>query len=176
MNTASLVEALLAGLLFYDEACRTGPDLATLRAQAESSDAPLQWLFATSGSPRACGLLRQAAQALLRLAEAIEEGQARGAEDDCAMWYTLASAPPWLLRPCTPDDTLPDVALLRLRDDLYEGDWEALIASLEEADAQGWRWAIARCRALQRVEREIGTSLVELLRAPDSPQPPGTAN
>lgn len=166
MTTSSLVEALLSGLLFYDEACRTDPDLASLRAQAECSEVPLQWLLVASGSPRACSLLRQAAQALLHLAEAIEAGQARGAEENCALWYTLANAPSWLLRPCNPDDTLPDVALLRLRDDLYEGDWEALIGSLEEADAQGWRWAIARCRILQRVERELGVSLMELLKTP----------
>lgn len=164
METSRLVEALLSGLFFSDEAQKADEDLAILYAQAQSTDVPLQWLLITYGSERVCALLRQAAQALIQLAKAIEAGRQRGAQDNCGLWYALASAPRWLLRPVCPDDTLPDVALIRLRDDLYEGDWEALIASMEEAGHEGWRWAIARCRALQRVERELGVSLADLLR------------
>jgi len=166
VDTPHLVEAMLAGLICDDEACQAYPDLGYLRARAELTGVPLQWLLAVVDAPLARGLVRHAARALLALAETAEAGWQCGAEDGCGLWHALQQAPPWLLRPAEADDEETDIALLLLRDQDCSGDWNALIEALHRVGSRPWQWAIQRCRDLQQFEQATQCSLNELLAAP----------
>jgi hypothetical protein len=164
MNTPHLLETLLAGLVFNDEACACYPELGAWRARVEADGGiPLQWVVLTDDLPLARGLLWHLVGALLDLLEAAEEGGDRGQADGCALWHTLSLAPPWLLRPDDPDDVLDDIALLLECDEDHGGDWNGLLESLHQAGSLEWQWAIHRCRAMQRFEREQGVNLRALL-------------
>jgi hypothetical protein len=165
MNTPHLVEALLAGLVYHDEACDCYPELGELRLRSRTGR-PLQWILLADDLPRARGVIRHAAIALLDLLDAIDDGWEAARADDCPLWHGLALAPPWLLRPAAPDDATPDIALLLERDEAYGGDWRALVEALHQAGSRQWQWAIRRCRAMERFEAEQGIALRDLVPSP----------
>ena len=168
MLTPHLVEALLVGLVFNDEADEVYPELGELRQRACSGGAslPLQWALCVADLPLARGLIRHTATALLALLDAIDEGWRAGEQDGCPLWHTLRCAPPWLLLPEEPDDGEPDIALLLERDESYDGDWQQLIEALHLAGSREWQWAIRRCRAMQTYEARHEVKLRELVRWP----------
>ncbi len=162
MDTSHLVESLLSALAVNDEAAACYPELAALRARARQG-LPLQWVLAVDDLPLARGLIRHAAQALLALLDALDEGARQGREDACPLWHTLRRVPAWLLRPLDPDDEVPDIALLLERDETCGGDWQPLIESLHRAGSDTWQWAIRRCRAMQHFEQQHACNLAHLL-------------
>jgi len=163
MNTSQLLESMLRGLVDDDEACACYPDLGALARAAEAAGAPIQWALLSEELPQARELVLHVAGALLDLLETIERGRAAAQTDGCPLWHALAEAPEWLQRPTQPDDRHDDIALLLERDETYGGDWQALIESLHRAGSDTWQWAIARCRAMQRFEREQRLPLRTLL-------------
>jgi len=171
MHTPLLVEALLEGLVLHDEACQAYPDLAALRARAQGEDGPpllpLQWALCVADVPLARRLIRHAARSLLDLVDAADAGWQRGRASGCPLWEVLAEAPPWLLRPDSPDDDECDIALLLERDESYGGDWNGLLEALHLAGSREWQWAIERCRAMQRFERAHCRNLRYLLAPAD---------
>ena len=174
MTTSHLVESLLAGLVFNDEACEAHPELEALRTLAETGSGEpgiLQWLLCAAELPAARRLIRRTAWALLDLLEDIDEGYAEGKNDGCPLWNALRLAPPWLARPVEPDDRHRDIALLLERDESYHGDWQALIEALHHAGSRPWQWAIRRCRHMQRFERAHAVNLRTLLE-PSGPEQP----
>jgi len=165
MHTPLLVEALVSGLVFCDEACEAYPDVEALRAYAEGGGepVPLQWALCAAEMPLARGLLRHAVTALLDLLDALDAADRAALRDGSGLWHALRRAPDWLLRPGEPDDRHADVALLLERDESHGGDWLALIEALHRVGSHEWQWAIGRCRAMQALERRWGLNLRELL-------------
>jgi hypothetical protein len=166
MNTPQLLEAMLAGLVFHDEACACYPELGALRLRAENDGVPLQWAVLADELPLARELFWRVALALLDVLIAAEQGREEAELDGCPLWHALALAPSWLLRPDGPDDALDDIALLLERDEAHGGDWNGLLESLHRAGSLEWQWAIRRCRAMQRFEREQGVDLRALIATP----------
>jgi len=182
MITPQLVEGLLSGLVLDDEACNCYPELGRLRARALGWEAETihgvarqqsswQWALCTCNLPLARGLLRHAARSLLELLDALNLADEASTQDDCYVWHALRLAPPWLPRPAEPDDEEPDIALLLERDELWNGDWLALIEDLHRAGSERWQWAIQRCRAMQRFERAYGVNLRQLLEPTEAGPP-----
>jgi hypothetical protein len=124
---------------------------------------PAQYLLLTRDSPHARGMLRRAAEALLALLDAADAAYAGDDPDGCARFRALAAAPAWLLRPSDPQDTDVDVALVWERQVSHAGDWYGLLESFHRAGSIEWQWAIRRCRALMRFEREEEIDLAELI-------------
>jgi hypothetical protein len=173
MSISHLVEALLAGLVFHDEACEAYPELETLRALAETGGGEpgiLQWLLCTADLPATRRIIRRSVWALLDLLECIDEGLAEDGRNACPLWSVLRHAPPWLARPAEPDDRQDDIALLLERDESYHGDWQALIEALHQAGSRPWQWAIRRCRRMQQFERDYAVNLRNLLEPPQPEQ------
>lgn len=165
MLTPHLVEAMLAGLIYNDEACEAYPELGELclRAKEGGSLVPLQWALCITDLPLARGLICHAARNLLELVEAIDEGWRAGKENGCPLWHAVQRAPEWLLRPAEPDDRVPDIALLLERDESRGGDWQRLIEALHLAGSHEWQWAIQQCRAMQAYEQSHELNLRDVL-------------
>jgi hypothetical protein len=124
---------------------------------------PAQYLLLTRDVPRARARLRQAAGALLALLDAADAAYADGDPDRCGKFRALAAAPGWLLRPSSPKDIDLDVALVWKCAVDHGGEWYGLVEALHRAGSIEWQWAIRRCRALMRFEKETGVELAELL-------------
>jgi len=180
MDTAHLVETLLAGLICSDEAGKAYPELDRLRRRVEGSTQPtsegvgdpipLQYALCTLDLPAARGVIRHTAQALLALLIAVDgpaaSPQAAAWTDDdldgCRKFRALLAAPNWLLRPVEPDNRDPDVALL-LERELGGRGWPGLLETLHQAGSVEWQPAIRRCREMMRFEEETGVNLAKLV-------------
>lgn len=157
-STPHLLEALLDGAI----AAGVCPALRGC-VPATGEVLPAQYLLLTRDDPRARAALRRAARSLLALLDAADAAYANGDPDGCAKFRALAAAPAWLLRPSAPQDTDLDVALVWERQVDHGGDWNGLLQALHRAGSVRWQWAIQRCRALMRFERETGIDLAELV-------------
>jgi hypothetical protein len=149
MTTACHLEALL------DSAIASGlcPELRAC-VPATGEVLPAQYLLLTRDVPLARARLRQAAEALLALLDAADAAYAGGDLDGCGKFRALAAAPGWLLRPSGPEDTDLDVALVWECTVDHGGEWYGLLEALHRAGSIKWQWAIRRCRALMRFEKE----------------------
>ncbi len=192
MDTAHLVEALLAGPVCSDEAGEAYPELDRLRGWVEGSaqltpgDArepiPLQYALCTLDLPAARGVIRHAAQALLALLDAVDgstgspqvAARATDTLDGCSKFRALLAAPDWLLRPVEPDTRDFDVALLLERELGGQG-WPGLLGALHRAGSVEWQPAIRRCRELMRFEAETGVDLAQLMGVQVPPGEGGAA-
>ena len=162
-STALLVEDLLDGAIaagFCPELRRVTPSTGEIL--------PAQYLLLVGQS--ASGTrerLRRAARGLLCLLDAADAGDAAGNAggdaDGCAKFRALAAAPEWLLRAADPDDIDIDIALLCEREFDHRGNWLSLIEHLHLSGSIEWQWAIQRCRAMMRFERETGLDLANLV-------------
>jgi hypothetical protein len=158
MTTACHLEALLDGAI----ASGLCPKLRAC-VPATGEVLPAQYLLLTRDVPRARAVLRQAAEALLALLDAADAAYAGGDRDGCAKFRALAGAPDWLLRPSSPEDTDLDAALVWECAVDHGGEWHGLLEALHRAGSIKCQWAIRRCRALMRFEKEAGVELAKLL-------------
>jgi hypothetical protein len=159
-TTARPLETLLDGAI-VSGLC---PELRAC-APATGEVLPAQYLLLARDVPRARAVLRRAAEALLVLLDAADAAYAGGDPDGCAKFRALAGAPGWLLRPSSPEDTDLDVALVWECAVDHGGEWYGLLEALHRAGSIKWQWAIRRCRALMRFEKEAGIDLAELIGA-----------
>jgi hypothetical protein len=158
MTNANHLEALLEGAI----ASGLCPELRGCVPET-GEVLPAQYLLLIRDVPRARARLRRAAEALLALLDAADAAHADGNADRCAKFRALAAAPGWLLRPSGPDDTDPDVALIWECTMDHGGDWYGLLETLHRAGSVEWQWAIRRCRALMRFEKETEIDLATLI-------------
>lgn len=163
MTKADLIEALLEGAIAAG-VCRD------LRGWSPGTGEvlPAQYLLLVRDRPRVRTALRSAAEGLLALLDAADQAYEHPGVDHCGKFHALATAPSWLLRPCEPDDSDPDVALLLEREVNHGGDWQGVLEALHRAGSLDWQWAIRRCRTLMRFERETGLDLAALVGIPVS--------
>jgi len=158
LATARHLETLLDGAI----ASGLCPELRAC-VPATGEVLPAQYLLLTRDVPRARAVLRQAAEALFALLDAADAAYAGGDPDGCAKFRALDAAPGWLLRPSDPEDTDLDVALVWECAVDHGGEWYSLLEALHRAGSIEWQWAICRCRALMRFEKETEVELAELL-------------
>ncbi|MBD3306314.1 hypothetical protein GF348_08045 [candidate division KSB3 bacterium] len=163
MTTARQLEILL------DSAITSGlcPELRGC-VPATGEVLPAQYLLLTRDLPRVRAVLRQVAKALLVLLDVADAAYADGDPNGCAKFHALAAAPDWLLRPSDPEDIDLDVALVWECTVDHGGDWHRLLESLHQASSTEWQWAIRRCRAMMRFEKETGKRLAEIIAAPSA--------